>query len=125
MASMATVTTRPSARSAAKLPPAKSICDRVQPPKTLPPAFASAGMAMARSCGPPGTVGGWSAMVALPSAGRARRSAQGAVDRGQDRLFGAAVFPAAGQLDPDRTGPAAGRADDTEAISREIGRAHV
>ena len=48
---------RPPARSAAKLPQARSICDSVQPPKTLPPALASAGMAIVRSCGPPGALG--------------------------------------------------------------------
>jgi len=51
IASMETVATRTPARSAARLPQARSICDSVQPPKTLPPALASAGMAMARSCG--------------------------------------------------------------------------
>src|SRR5690242_14122889 len=57
MASMLTVTTRPRARRAAMVPPARSICDSVQPPKMAPPALVSAGMAMVRRDGPPGTSG--------------------------------------------------------------------
>src|SRR5262245_38554654 len=48
---MATVTTRPSARWLAALPPARSICDSSQPPKMSPLAFVSAGMAKVRSAG--------------------------------------------------------------------------
>ncbi len=58
MASMLTVATRPPACSAASVPPARSIWDRVQPPKMLPPALVSRGMAMVRSCAPPGISGG-------------------------------------------------------------------
>ena len=48
MASMATVTTRPCARSAATTPPAMSICERIQPPKMSPLALASAGRGTVR-----------------------------------------------------------------------------
>jgi hypothetical protein len=47
---------------------------QVQPPKTLPPALASAGMAMVRSCGPSGASGGVSAML-VSSAGLAAAAA--------------------------------------------------
>ena len=45
----AAVTTRPLARSAARMPQARSICAITQPPKISPAALASAGMASVRS----------------------------------------------------------------------------
>src|SRR5215470_10859711 len=47
----ATVAVRPLARRVATVPPARSICDRSQPPKMSPCGLASAGIAMARSAG--------------------------------------------------------------------------
>ncbi len=94
IASIATVTTRPPARSAAKEPPARCIRDSVQPPKTLPPALASAGMAMVRSCGPPGTSGSWSAILVSPSPNR-RRSGPAAVNRAGSAAVPPPMFRAA------------------------------
>src|SRR5215467_9236960 len=51
MAVIATVAVRPLARRLAAAPPARSICDRSQPPKMSPCGLASAGIAMARSAG--------------------------------------------------------------------------
>ena len=71
MAVIATVATRPRARSRATRPPAMSICDRTQPPKMSPLGLASAGMASVRMASAPrgwasGSAPGW-AMVAFPS----------------------------------------------------------
>src|SRR5579883_1692129 len=51
MPSTATVAQRPRARCAARLPPARSICDSSQPPKMSPFGLASAGIAMTRISG--------------------------------------------------------------------------
>src|SRR5437660_1532164 len=51
MPSTATVAQRPRARCAARLPPARSICESSQPPKISPFGFASAGIAITRTSG--------------------------------------------------------------------------
>ena len=58
MASIDTVATRPPAWWAAKVAPARSICDTVQPPKMSPLGLASRGIATVRRCGPWGASGG-------------------------------------------------------------------
>lgn len=65
MASTATVTTRPCARSTPAMPPAWSICDITQPPKMSPLALVSAGIAMVRTVrSPRGSV---SSVIVAPS----------------------------------------------------------
>ncbi len=54
IASMLPVTTRPRLLRAANVPPAKSICDRIQPPKMAPLALVSDGIATVRSSGASG-----------------------------------------------------------------------
>src|SRR6516164_3590238 len=51
MPSTATVAHRPRARCAAKLPPARSICESSHPPKMSPLGLASAGIAKTRTSG--------------------------------------------------------------------------
>src|SRR6266478_2192377 len=51
MPSTATVAHRPRARWAARLPPARSICESSHPPKMSPLGLASAGIAMTRTSG--------------------------------------------------------------------------
>src|SRR5260370_31258936 len=54
MPSTATVAHRPRARWAARLPPARSICESSHPPKMSPFGLASAGIAITRISGIPG-----------------------------------------------------------------------
>jgi hypothetical protein len=64
-ASIRTVTTRKPEWLTANVPPARSICDSVQPPKMSPLALASRGIATVRRWAPPGVCGNLSSTIAL------------------------------------------------------------